>query len=430
MRALSALVPIATLLVVALLVLVVGAPQPVESYRLRGGPTDALPRFSALVLAERDGAPLASAQLELFARSESGRSARSELLLDKEGMGEATLDFGQAPGAFLLSILRDNREVARGRVHFARDAWLAGAKRRGGFHGGANSGDLTISIAPGRGAFAVPFSAPLLIRVVADGSVVGGAELELRSEGARVEPASVTTDAEGLARVELTPLEHVVTLQVRAKSGERAGALSATVPIVPGALLVRSTREGLRISSPVPRDVAYLTILSEAGRLRGLRVPLLPTAQGAESEPIPLGSVAPGPLWARAASDPFATGSSLVGWPLFEPSQPVARTLDVADALLFDSSAEATQRERARRRRVLAWALAVGLSGALTSIITVLALARRSGRSLEAHLDGSLGAGASSRIAPRAGARSLGGVVLIAVGFLVVAALLAWRLGR
>ena len=100
MRWLTTLVPIATLLAVAFLVLVVGAPRPVESVRLLGGPTDKLPRFSGLLLAERDGAPLASAQLELFARAETGATARGEVTLDADGMAETTLDFSKIPRAF------------------------------------------------------------------------------------------------------------------------------------------------------------------------------------------------------------------------------------------------------------------------------------------------------------------------------------------
>lgn len=430
MRWLTTLVPIVTLLAVAFLVLVIGAPRPVESVRLLGGPTDQLSRFSGLLLAERDGAPLASARLELFARAESGATARGEVTLDADGMAETALDFAKIPRAFSLSVVRDGRELVRTRVGLSHDVWLARAQRRGGFHGGAASGELSISIAPGRGVFAVPFASPLFVRVAEAGHPVAGAELELRSDGAKLSPARVTTNAEGIARVELTPLEHVVTLQARATAGERSGALAATVPIAPGALMVRATTEGLRVNSPVPRDVAYLTLLNESGRLRGLRVALKATSEGAESDLIPLDGLPAGPVWARAASEPFATGTSAVGWPLLETKDAPAKTLDVRDVLLLDSSAAAANIERARRRRVLGWALVVGLCGALLSIMTVLLRARRSGRRLEAHLDSALGSGASARLAPRAGARSLSGVVLIAVGFLVVAALLAWRLGH
>ena len=430
MRWLTTLVPIATLLAVAFLVLVVGAPRPVESVRLLGGPTDQLARFSGLLLAERDGSPLASARLELFARAETGATARGEVTLDADGMAETTLDFSKIPRAFSLSVVHSGRELVRTRVHLSRDVWLARAQRRGGFHGGAASGELVISIAPGRGVFAVPFASPLFVRVVEAGRAAAGAELELRSDGAKLSEVHVTTNSDGIARVELTPLEHVVTLQARAKLGERTGTLAATVPIAPGALMVRGTADGLRVSSPVPRDVAYLTLLNESGRLRGLRVPLKATPEGAESDLIPMDGVDAAPLWARAASEPFATGTSAVGWPLFEASDAPAKTLDVRDLLLLDSSAAAANIERARRRRVLGWALVVGLCGALMSIMSVLLRARQSGRLLEAHLDEALGSGASARLAPRAGGRSLGGVVLIALGFLVVAALLAWRLGR
>ncbi|HET9934130.1 MAG TPA: Ig-like domain-containing protein, partial [Polyangiaceae bacterium] len=382
MRWLTTLVPIATLLAVAFLVLVVGAPRPVASVRLLGGPTDGLARFSGLLLAEVDGAPLSTARLELFARSEAGSPARSVVTLDGDGMGETSLDFAKVPRSFSLSVTRDGRELARGRVQLSRETWLARAQRRGGYHGGAASGELEIVIAPGRGVFAVPFGAPLFLRVKREGRALAGAELELRSDGAKVNPSRVTTNAEGIARVELTPLEHVVTLQARATAGEHSGTLAATIPIAPGALFVRRTTEGLRVSSPVPRDVAYLTLLNESGRVRGLRVSLQATPEGAESELVSANDLPDGPLWARAASEPFATGTSAVGWPLTDAVDAPAKTLDVRDVLLLDSSAAATQIERLRRRRVLGWAVVVGLVGALTSIATVLLRARRSGRAL------------------------------------------------
>jgi hypothetical protein len=101
----------------------------------------------------------------------------------------------------------------------------------------------------------------------------------------------------------------------------------------------------------------------------------------------------------------------------------------VRDVVLLDSAPAALAQERARRRRVLGWALVVGLAGALASILIVLTRARRSGRSLEAHLDHELGANSALRLAPRPRARSLVFTALIALGFLALAALFAWRLG-
>jgi hypothetical protein len=431
MRWLSTFLPLATLLVVAYLVLVVGAPRSVVSVRLLGGPTDKLPVFSAMLLCERNGSPLASEQLELSARAESGATARARATLDADGLAELMLDFAAPPRSFELSVRLGAEEIANGHVELAGDRWLSRALRRGGFHTGAASGRLALSIAPGRGVFAVPYAAPLLVRVLSpENSKVTGAEVELRSEGARILPTHGRSRENGLLTVQFTPLEHVVTLQVKATAGADTGSLSATVPVAAGALMVRRVDQGLVVSSPVPRDVAYLALLSEKGRVRGFRVPLHPTAEGAESDVVALGVVPEGQLWARAASDPFASGTSAVGWPLFDSVDPPATTFDVRDVTLFDSSAAATARERARRRRVLGWALVVGLTGALASIANVLLAARRSGRTLEAHLDQALGAGSAATLAPRARTRSLFGMVLIGLGFLAMAALLAWRLGR
>lgn len=424
MRWLSSLLPLATLVVVAYLVFVVGAPRSVVALRLLGGPTDELARFSALLLCERDGSPCGAEKLELSARATSGQTARTGAAFDEDGLAEVALDFAAPPRAFELSISRDGEELAKGRVELSGARWRSKVVRRGGFHGGAAAGELSLSIAPARGVFAVPYTSPLFVRAPV------GAAFDLRAEGARIKPTHAVAGENGLVRVDLTPLEHVVTVQVKATAGTQSGSLSATVPVAAGALMARWDEKGIVVSSPVPRDVAYLAVLSESGRVAGFRVKLHPSAEGAESDLVPLEHAPSGQLWARAASDPFASGTSMIGWPLFESDSEPETTFDVRDVTLLDSGAGATARERARRRGVLAWALVVGLCGALASILSVLARARRSNRLLEAHLDGALGPGGAELVAPRARTRSLFGMVLIALGFLVVAALLAWRLRR
>ncbi|MFZ5891905.1 MAG: hypothetical protein ACOY0T_12695 [Myxococcota bacterium] len=429
MRSLSALLPVLTLLVVAYIVLVVGAPRGVVSLRLSGGPTDRLARYSALLAAERDGKPFTGETFELFARSPDGQRAHTRAELDAEGYAEVALEFPRAPGSFRLEISHQGEALAYGTIQLPNELWRSRAQRRGGFFGRASQGSLKVSMAPGRGVFAVPFTAPLVVRVERAGVPVADAEIDLHSEGARIVPQHGRSDSRGLLQVQLTPFEHVVGLRVKAKSAEDTGELSANLPVAAGALFAARTATGLRVYSPIVRDSAFVAFLNQDGRLRGQRVALTPSPEGAESAEISLDGLPPGPLWARVSSEALPTGTSLIAWPLFETNDEPPLTWDVPDFILLDSSAEATRREKARRRRVFRLAIGVGLVGAFASILVVLLSARRSSQRLDAHLEGALGAEEALRVAPPAKNRSLISTVLIALGFLVLAALFAWRLG-
>ncbi|MGC4091662.1 MAG: DEAD/DEAH box helicase [Polyangiaceae bacterium] len=428
MRWLSTVVPLVTLLLVAYLVFVVGAPRPLLSMRLSGGPTDSLARFTGVLELQSSDGRLPR-DLEISARALSGQVARATSTVDADGRSELELDFAGPPLAFDLSVADAGRELGHAKVELRRERWLGKATRRGGFFG-VSQGDLALSVAAARGVFAVPFPGKLLVRVQRGGEPVAGAQLTLQVEGASPSSLRGTSDAQGLASFELTPREHVVTLTLRAEAQASSGTLSVSLPMAPGAMLAERRGDSLTLRSPIPETSAYVTLLSEAGRLRSQRVALQASGDASVSEPISLAGLPSGPLWARVENEPGGAGAAVVGWPLFESEPVPAKTLDVRDPWLFDTAQSAHDHERTRRRQVLGWSLVVGLLGAFVSIGVVLARAQKTGRALEAHLASQLGEGSVQSVAPRPRTRSLVYMVLIALGFLLLAAVFAVRLGN
>ncbi len=310
--------------------------------------------------------------------------------------------------------------LAEGSVALDTETWRSEARRQGGWLPGRQQGALWLGVWPGEGTLAVPFSSELWVEVtrgpVSDGPRgtrlgdrrVAGAALQVElSGGELVTPATALhSDERGWLRLELRPQEHAILLQLHARwtagsrdvlasegpeplalppgapgspdSGEWFGAL----PVTPGALHAALDGSRLLVRSPIPRDLAYVSIVNEQHRLAGYIVPLQPDAEGGASAKVALEAellARDGELYAVVSSEPDKRSPSAVGWRLRRPAAPeVVHTFDVADQLLLDGTAGVLQREqRARlaRRRVAAALLA--LTGA--GMVALFALeARRS----------------------------------------------------
>jgi hypothetical protein len=290
-----------------------------------------------------------------------------------------------------------------------------------------------VRVAAAHGAFAAPFPGPLWLRVE-DPPLrpAAGARVELSVEGARVQPTRATTNAQGIAEVELTPSEHAVTLNatITLANGEVTHA-TTSVPVVPGAFVAEQRGEVLAIASPVERAEAFVTLVTEDARLFGARVPLDTDARGiARGEltlPAELEKLRGGGLWAVLESTRLAPRADRVGWPLFSvPGEP-ALTLDARDELVLDGFPAARERERTRQRRVGRAVIGIGLLGALASALAVLIRARREKRRFAAELDAELDPDAKARVVVASSRGEIVSIVLIFVGFVVTAAILAWR---
>lgn len=426
------LIPLLTTAAVAGLVLTVGAPRPIESARLFGGPSDSRARFTGWLETWTEGVPRAPGKAKISGFTANGTRSETLVSLDQDGQGEFSLDFGDAPpGPFRIRVERGGRSIVEGEVDLPVRVWRSRGSQRGGFYRVASrGGGAVVRIAPARGAFAVPFAGPLWIRVEEPGAKgIPNARVELSVDGAAIDQRSVLTDLDGFARVSLTPSEHVVSLQARVLlEGGEVTELSTRVPIVPGAFNLTRRGDRLHVSSPVERSEAFVTLVTEEARLFGARVPLKVEPRGTASGELALPPGLPERVWAVAESTRGGTTRERLGWPLFEPVGEPALTLDVGDQLLLDGFPRAAQRERLRQKKVGRVAVALGALGAVSSALGVLVQARQRRRGFAEKLERELAplerAGLLSRgLSPDALAMSA-----ILLGFMITALFTAWRL--
>jgi hypothetical protein len=422
--------PVALVAFVTLALVTGGTVRPYRVARVWGGPTDGRRvsvRVEGLeVLVERAAVverPLSGGGVvvELHAPNFDARRAAT---LDSEGSAEVAFELpSPAPG--LQITVWQGEELARGTLALDAAPWVRAARRRGGW-ASARAGDFQVRAAPLRGAFAVPFRDELAVDVLRAGAAASGVRLHARGSGATVEPETLTTDPAGRATFSIEPHEHVATVTVTVDGAGGDATASFALPIVPGALDARRSGETLTFTSPVPREVAYFALVTETERLLGGRVTLTPSANGAgASASVPFSSLQPPPKYVVVSSERDLRSPAAVGWPLDIPSPDAepARTFDAVDALLVDGRPRAAAREARRAARVR-WVVAA-VCGAMLALELVLLVmfTRNSDRSLDAHFAGSgLDAEALARLAPKRVPRVALALILVALGFLVVAA--------
>ncbi len=384
LRLLLSISPAAVVLVVAWAVLGGGSEQ-VRYVQVLGGPTREGSELSVLIRALHTTAERSTplAELGLIARLRSGsENAQFEGRTDSSGLVEARFALAAPPRTELwleIEELGTLRRLAAGPLALSADAWRAGARRNGGWAAGNLGGALEVSVAPESGIFAVPFAGRLLIRTrLANGPggpvPVAGAVVGLELDGAElVAPGLLPpTDAHGITVAELRPLEHAVSVRIVARDGSRQGLWYGALPIVPGAFTASLDADGLMVRSPVVRERAYLSLVTQRERITGAIVPLTPEPDGTASgwleiAPPLRARTSAEPAWAVVSSELDKRSPGVVGWPLGTTAANEPRlTFDVADRLLLDGRDGALRdvlQERNSRRRVAALALlAVGLA--------------------------------------------------------------------
>jgi len=420
--------PVATVAFVALALVTGGAVRPYAVARVWGGPTDARHvsvRVEALrVLVERASvveAPITdgSVVVELHA---AGFDARRAVPLDTEGSGEASFELPGEREGLELTVTRGG-ELARGRLSLSAERWAQAARRRGGW-AVARAGSFDVRLGPARGALAVPFEDTVLVSVRRGDAPAAGVSLRPRGSGVRVTPELVTTDGRGTARLRVQPSEHVASLTLELEDGPTHETANFALPIVPGALDARREGGSLRITSPVPRDVAYYAFVTEHERLLGGRAVLVPSPNGGGAvAELPFPALDPAPRYVVVSSERDLRSPAAVGWPLDAAGEEPLSTFDAVDALLVDGRPRAALREAHRAARVR-WVVAAFCAVALAlELLLLVAFTKRSDASLDRHLEGAgVSAEDALRLAPKRSPRVVLALVAIALGFFVVAA--------
>lgn len=425
------LFPALTVAVLGVLLLWIGEPRAIESASVWGGPTDALARWTSVVRVGTEDAPSSGGRVRLIAQANSVTIQR-EFELDSQGMADVELDFGAAPpGSFELTLYRGDALLARGKIELASSAWRARAQRRGGYFDATTRGTPGhVQLAPGRGVLAVPFSSPLWVRVRGiSAPELEGARVELQAEGASFEPKTIALGAAGTAQSSLTPREHAVAIRGRVVLKEGAALeFDRVLPVLPGALYAERRGEQLRVASPVQRDEAFVTIVSEQGRHLGRRLRLRAEPGGTASAVLALPAHLPARCWAMVETIRHGPARERVGWPLFDVSAEPAMTFEAPDVLLLDGFGRARLLERARLARVRRAALIVAVFGALLSAAVVFTRARRQAERLNTHLDAQLDAESRSLVKSGQRFELYVAIFLILLGFATVWGVVSWRL--
>ncbi|MBK9001811.1 MAG: hypothetical protein IPM35_39315 [Myxococcales bacterium] len=430
--------PLITVVVIAFALFVVGAPRPYVGARVYGGPTEGASRLSLrLALVERfveiEG-PAKTGEVSIEAAFADGRRASARATPDDMGVAGVTLDAG-APirGPVILTVTGRDGLLAHGSVSLSAAEWAARAVERGGFLSGQKSGALVIRVAPARGAIAVPFPEALVIEVRGPAGAERGAEVVVEADGADVTRAPRPTDASGRTSVTLAPRTHLVSLTVKASNAAGAtGDFTGFVPVTAGALRATVQDGQLRVESPIERDVAYYSLISETERLSGGALALSPDQRGGSVGLVALPPLPSGRLWAVVSSEPELDTASTVGWPLV-PQSPLdaepPRARAVPDRMHLDGLRLGFAKDAERRQKARYLALGFTLLAGLLAAALLVREGRRSARELDAHLrEAGADAGERTELAP---SRWLGVVVAIlcvGMGFSVVLLVAMYRI--
>ncbi len=426
--------PVSTVVVIALAIFVVGAPRSYRAARVWGGPTVAQEALSLRVYVfDRYGEverPVPSAALQLRV----GYGSKTVVwrgTSDAEGNAYPEVDLATGrDGKVRMELEQRGFSLVRGTAHLTLEAWQRGVERRGGWTRARAAGPFAIRVRPGRGTFAVPFADLLLIQVRDSQGPVAGAELSLRPEGGEISPPGerVLTDDRGRAQVLFSPSEHHPTLGIEVSADGRLGRWHSTLPVVAGAMHARLAENRLLLRSPIVRERAYFSVVTERGRLLGGSVRLSPDGRGGARAEVGFPSHLTGPSWAVVSSEPDLRAPATVGWPLRFPADG-ARSFDAYDRLLLDGAPagyEANQRVYRQAR----W-LAGGYAALALALVVVLLLwrVRSADERLARHLKSEGSPGERPAAAQRVGFALVVAVLCVSLGFLLVLLLALYRIG-
>jgi hypothetical protein len=445
-------VPSVTVALVGLALLLVGAPQPAVGARIYGGPTRGTEVLAWRIAARASEAgaeePLRGAKLRVEAELPDGRVVSTSGTTDAEGLLDVELALG-AKVAPLVARIQSEAPVpmpplAQGTVDLAPQPWAQAARRRGG-PSTQHRHDYSLTVAAGRAVLAVPFEDELELELRRGQTPIAAAVLEFSADGLELlsEQKSIT-DAAGRARLRVRPTFHQVTLQVRVKlprglppqapATEHAaeGMLqywAFPLPVVPGALLGEASESAdqlkLRVTSPIARERAYLSLVDEQQRFSGASVDLSPSAGGTATGELSLRKPSSSKLWLVVSSDADEDTQSTVGWPLWGV-QP-ATTFDARLPLLLDGMPAARGREARRQRRAQYVAAAVAMTGLLTAAAFMLMLYRQSKAPVLDAMLAELEGPSQQRSAPTTLLWAIFGVFVVGCGFALLALFALYR---
>jgi hypothetical protein len=396
----------------------------VRAARVYGGPISGAPRptFRLELLESREGVDrlTGSPHIDVLLRTPAGHEAVWSGAVPPSGVVDVALPALPLSATSELLVIEGEREIARGSFSGKIEDWSRAATRRGGLFSPKHPPGLALRIGVERGVLAVPFPGALVLSLERLGAgSVEGVEIELGADGAELEARRVVTDRAGRARVGITPRTHSVAVRVRAASEKETLETTVNLPVVAGAIDARRAGDKLRVTSPVPRAQAFVTLVTEHYRLFGASLDLLPDADGGASAEVALPALPNEPVWAVTSSAVDLESPARVGWPLDVAPNEARRTFDVAERLLVDGQPLALRREQARKRRVRWTVVALCVLSLSASLALLARTSARAGVELERHFEAS---GLPRGGVPARRGDALVAVVVVALAFALLAA--------
>jgi hypothetical protein len=440
-RAVLLTVPSLAMVVVGLAMFGPGAVQPFDGARIRGGPTLGLRSLSWRISVLQRFRGIDSTRnvgpITVRARHDAASEVVAHCRPRGDGICDTTLDFSAEISGPIQAVITadvDGAILAEGTLQGNAAEW---ARDRG--HparlGEQTSGNLSVEVAARRGIFAAPFRDDLVVTVRSGETPLADAKVTLRTDGAAIEGVPASTDPvasltmlssdRGEVRFGVTPVIHTVSVDIDVTAPGGSVAWHGVLPVVPGAIWLNPmsyANGSIAVLTPVPRDVAYVTLATANARLWGGVIPLEATdTRGFSQGQIGWPAVARvpeigdhEPIWITLSSDPQQTSAGTVGWPDARLAWPVPPTaiLDerpFRDQLLLDGMPAAEKRDQARRNgaRALA-AAALGAAAVLEGVLL-------------AHTSGARGA--------RAWAWTAIAVATVILAFAAIGVVVMWKTG-
>src|SRR6266545_1568994 len=382
-------IPSLAMAVVGFAMLGPGAARPFDGAQVWGGPTDGARRLSwriAVVQRLRGIDSTRDIGTIVVHAANGGQESTMRCRTRADGTCDVEMKLArEVRGQVHASITKEDGGEMLAAGYFARDSsqWGTDAGHRARM-GGKTEGELELELYARRGIFAAPFRDELTVLVKRSMEPVRAARVTLRAEAADLDgdssgdgSVSGTTGVAGDATFGVTPRTHVIEVNVEAAVSGRSVRWTGTLPVVPGAIWLDPAGlavRKIRVLAPVPREIVYATLANKAFRVWGGAVPLVPDAGGFAGGEIDWPETAAAGLdglWLTLASDPRASGSGTVGWPVDSAGGTVHRDEQpFRDWLLLDGMPWAERRDKGRRRRArVLSASALGAAAILEGVL-------------------------------------------------------------
>ncbi len=388
------LMPSVAVLATAALVLGPGRERPAIGARVWGisfsGERTAALRIETIERQFGSDRAVSVAPLSVAAQVGSGAQVAWSGTSGEEGVGEAVLvsevPFGEATE---LTIRSGRMLLAKGTLRASATSAVTFAPR---MVEGVVKGSAHVSVEVVAGVLAAPFLGEVRVRVAREGKVISGAVVRAVVEGGQLSPTSseVRTDERGEALLKVVPAWHSVELKLvvtePAAPSEELGRGEPTtwegpLPVQPGALWVDMGATYARVISPVPRKVAYVSVVSSKRRSAGFVVPLVRNEIGLFEGQIPFESVAHAEA-VTVSGDVQELGPGTVTLAV-RPGHAVATAPHVV--MLMDGVPFAEQLEKKRAGNARLASVGVAFAAAFFEAVALVLYSRASQQQLAAH---------------------------------------------